>query len=105
MQDEKGSRSRPLPQIELRRRRLEQRRRFVAEQPALGRAAAAAGIAAELAARRHDAVAGDEDRQRVGAAALADRARIDVAAELLRKIAIGPRLAEGDGEQDRKSVV
>ena len=45
------------------------------EEAALGLGALAAAIAAEPAVAADDAVAGNEDRQRVDAAEMADRAR------------------------------
>src|SRR3954471_16304672 len=65
---------------------------FVVEQPALD--VQAAGVARELAGRADDAVAGDDDRERVHGVRAADRA--GDAAELARDLAVGDRLAVGD---------
>jgi len=47
---------------------------FEGEEPALGLAAGAAGVAAELAVHRHHPVTGNDERDRVAAASQANRA-------------------------------
>src|SRR3954470_9490432 len=54
----------------------------------------AAGVAGELAGRADDAVAGDDDGDRVHGVRVADRA--GDAAELTRELAVGDGLAVGD---------
>src|SRR6185312_15307236 len=85
---------RQLPAADTPRPRLDQQRAFEDEELTLGLGAAAAAIAAERAAGRQHAMAGDEDRQRVAPASLADGARLR--AELLGELAIASRQAIGD---------
>src|SRR5690242_10180480 len=67
---------------------------LVDQQPGLGLEAALAAIAAELAAAREDTVAGNDDRQRIAAAGLADL--LWHAAGFLGDLAVASGLAIGD---------
>src|SRR5262245_21773625 len=68
---------------------------FVVEKLALG--VKATGVARELAGRADDAVAGNDDRDRVHGVRAADRA--GDAAELARELAVGDGLAVGDRDE------
>src|SRR5687767_15473204 len=70
---------------------------LVREEPTLHLQQVAAARVAEAAqaVRGDDAMAGDDDRQAVVAARLADGARID--ADVVRQLAISARLAARDG--------
>src|SRR3954470_12676016 len=70
---------------------------FVVEQPALH--IQAAGVAGELAGRADDAVAGDDDADRVQDVGAADRAGEAGVAELARDLAVGDGLAVRDLDQ------
>src|ERR1051326_437010 len=79
--------------------RLDEQAALQHEELRLGLEAAVAAVAAELAAAREHAVAGDEDRQRGAAASAADL--LGHAAGVMGELPVAAGLAIGDADRQR----